>query len=311
MSEHPVVVGVDGSPGSVRALDRAVLEAGRRGAPLRIVFAVRDAEEADPVLAAAAARARVRGEDVSAVAVRAAVGDPVTALAHESRTAALVVVGGHDDPGPVRRLFGSLAARLAVRTRAPLVVVRGDPARHPAGPGAVVLADTGVRDADAAAYALTEAARSRLGVRVLPLETEEEAGARSPERGSPDRGRAAAVTPLTASPTERGSAPGTGPVAPGARGAHDTGAASAHTVPHTVVPCTTAAARRWALVAATKGADTAVIAGPRGRRLSRSSGTGPGRKALGALLRFSHCPVTVVPVTGTSAADGTAGRARA
>ncbi|WP_178970216.1 universal stress protein, partial [Streptomyces acidiscabies] len=46
MTRQNVVVGVDGSPGAVRALDRAAEEAVRRGTALRVVYAVRDRDEA-------------------------------------------------------------------------------------------------------------------------------------------------------------------------------------------------------------------------------------------------------------------------
>ncbi|WP_416966007.1 universal stress protein, partial [Streptomyces sp. Agncl-13] len=49
MTLHQVIVGVDGSLVSVRALDRAADEAARRGLALGVVYAVPDSDEAGPV----------------------------------------------------------------------------------------------------------------------------------------------------------------------------------------------------------------------------------------------------------------------
>ncbi|MGW7517731.1 hypothetical protein ACWGJ2_19290 [Streptomyces sp. NPDC054796] len=111
-------------------------------------------------------------------------------------------------------------------------------------------------------------------------------------------GRTVAATPV--SPAERGTAGG-GAAEPLPSAHHpDTGGGA----PDRTVPYTSAAARRWALVAATKDADTVVAARRRGRRPASPYGARSGRKTLDVLLRISHCPVTVVPVFDGPAGDG-------
>lgn len=60
MTLRHIVVGVDGSLTSVRALDWAAAEAVRHGGALRVLYAVPDRDEATPVLAYAASRTRER-----------------------------------------------------------------------------------------------------------------------------------------------------------------------------------------------------------------------------------------------------------
>lgn len=92
MTLHHVVVGVDGSLVSVRALDWAADESARRGAELRVVYAVPDSDESGPVLASAVTRLTARHPELSVV-TRGAVGGPVRTLVRESEGADLTVVG--------------------------------------------------------------------------------------------------------------------------------------------------------------------------------------------------------------------------
>src|SRR3954470_1232933 len=108
MGLHDVVVGVDGAVISVRALDRAAEDAVRRGAALRVVYAVSDLDEAGPVLASAAARARARHPGLRVV-TRAVRGGPVQALTRESRDAALTVVGTRGLGGVAGLVLGSVS----------------------------------------------------------------------------------------------------------------------------------------------------------------------------------------------------------
>ncbi|QNP68284.1 universal stress protein [Streptomyces roseirectus] len=167
MTRHDVVVGVDGSPGAVRALDRAMEEAGCRAAALRVVYAVRDRDEAGPVLASAVSRTRLRrpGLPVTGEAVE---GGPVEVLARASAGALLTVVGTRG-MGPLAGLLaGSVSLRLAARARGPLLVVRDDRPREPAGTGRpVVLGLRGDADEEAAVYAFEEAERRQAPLRVL------------------------------------------------------------------------------------------------------------------------------------------------
>ncbi|GGZ20394.1 universal stress protein [Streptomyces poonensis] len=164
MTIRHVVVGVDGSVAAVRALDRAAVEAVRRGTALRIVCAVADRDEAGPVLASAAARIHQRhpGLPVETAAVESGA---VQALARESESAVLTVVGTRGFGGVSGLLAGSVSWRLAAQVHGPLLVARGD---HPCDEGREVLLGL-ESDADetAAAYAFREAARRGAPLRVL------------------------------------------------------------------------------------------------------------------------------------------------
>ncbi|MFJ2237986.1 universal stress protein [Streptomyces sp. NPDC087859] len=164
MPDRHVVVGVDGSLIAVRALDWAVEEGVRRGAVLRVVYAVADRDEAGPVLASAASRVRERHPGVP-VETRAVEGGAVRALAGESKDAVLTVVGTRGFGGVSGLLAGSVSWRLAVQAHGPLLVVRGD---HPCDEGREVLLGL-ESDADeaAAVYAFQEAARRGVQLHVL------------------------------------------------------------------------------------------------------------------------------------------------
>lgn len=164
MTLHHVVVGVDGSLISVRALDVAADEAARRGAELRVVYAVPDSDESGPVLASAVTRLGTRHPELSVV-TRGAVGGPVRTLVRESDGADLVVVGTRGMGGVTGLLLGSVSLRLAAHVHSPLLVVRGD---HPCDDGrAVLLGLEGDADEDAAVYAFREAERRGTPLRVL------------------------------------------------------------------------------------------------------------------------------------------------
>ncbi|MFI7413520.1 universal stress protein [Streptomyces sp. NPDC049627] len=164
MTLHHVIVGVDGSLNAVRALDWAAHEAARRGAELRVVYAVPDRDEAGPVLASAIARVRQRHPDLSVV-TKADAGGAVPALLRESEGSDLTVVGTRGLGSVTGLLAGSVSLRLAAHVRGPLLVVRGD---HPCDDGReVLLGLESDSDADAAAYAFREAERRGARLRVL------------------------------------------------------------------------------------------------------------------------------------------------
>ncbi|NSC24849.1 universal stress protein [Streptomyces albus subsp. chlorinus] len=142
-----VVVGVDGSPHSLRALDRAADEAHRRGAELRVLCGgtpprrtavpetdadrerMRQAGKEVADAAAERARARVPGLSVTASGVREPAAE---ALVRASREADLTVVGSRGHGGFRGLLLGSVSLRLAAHAAGPLMVVRGD-VPEPAG----------------------------------------------------------------------------------------------------------------------------------------------------------------------------------
>lgn len=173
--ERPVVVGVDGSEGSLRALDWAAAEAARRRLPLRVLHASlwehyegvhpeRDAERpteevlAERLVDEARERARRLGPSLD---VMAAVEpeDPVAALVRQSHEAAMVVLGSRGRGRIAGMLLGSVSLALANRSHCPVVVVPARAAATPLYPGRVVV---GISDADrptpAALFALAHAA---------------------------------------------------------------------------------------------------------------------------------------------------------
>ncbi|MGW2491491.1 universal stress protein [Streptomyces sp. NPDC001606] len=170
----PLVVGVDGSDSSLRALDWAADEALRHGLPLRLVHASlweryegalpsvdpgRPAEQvmAEHVVASAAERAERRAPGVK-VTTDIVPQDAATALVHESDLAALLVTGSRGRGQLAAMLLGSVGLTVAGQARCPVVVVRGDRAGVCGTHGRILLglgdADT---DADAVRFAFREA----------------------------------------------------------------------------------------------------------------------------------------------------------
>ena len=145
----PVVVGVDGSPSSMAAVEVAARAAGLRGVGLRLVHAFgwpaahvppgRPWEPSgaglreliDGTLAKAERRAHeaAPGNEVMREVV---VGEPVMVLEIESRAASLAVVGSRGLSRFGALLLGSTAGHLAAHSACPVLVVRGRP--NPAGP---------------------------------------------------------------------------------------------------------------------------------------------------------------------------------
>ncbi|MFC3571979.1 universal stress protein [Streptomyces yaanensis] len=120
-----ITVGVDGSPGSLVAVDWAVREARYRDVPLRLVHAVRHPAEADRSLSEAEARIARRHPDLRIDSDRVAA-DPVSALLAAAEDAELVVLGSHGPGGGVAGLLaGSVALAVAGRSRRPVVLVPG------------------------------------------------------------------------------------------------------------------------------------------------------------------------------------------
>ncbi|KAB1990423.1 universal stress protein [Streptomyces triticiradicis] len=274
MTSHRVVVGVDGSLISVRALDRAAAEAVRHGADLRVLYAVADRDEAAPVLANAVSRAHARHPELRVEAVATEEG-AARALADESADAVLTVVGTRGLGALTGPAFGSVSLRLAALAQGPLLVVRGD---HPCDDGQdVLLGLADDTDVKAAEYAFQEAERRDARLRVLHSwshrhitpELPSLTPARSPGQEQLARdARAEEAVPRYALTRLRDRHPGV-----------------------TVETHTVRTAPADELLAATREAAVVVIGAHR-----RTSVLGPRLGPVAhTLLHRAHCPVVVVP----------------
>ncbi|MFF7451560.1 MULTISPECIES: universal stress protein [unclassified Streptomyces] len=157
MEERPLIVGVDGSEPSLRAVDWAADEAVVRGVPLRLVYACLWERYEGTALAndlgtphapvlpqdlvgAAADRARTRqpGLKVSADVVFE---EPEYALVHEARQGSALVVGSRGRSGFAEMLLGSVSLTVAAHADCPVIVLRGnhDKRAMPPGGGRVVV----------------------------------------------------------------------------------------------------------------------------------------------------------------------------
>lgn len=180
-----VVVGVDESDDSTRALETAVAEAVARHRPLHVVHVwasyptgyaagtyphtaaeLADAlrEQGAGVLRAAVARVR-EGHPSLAVSDELVEGDARRVLEERSRDAATLVVGSHGRGAIERLLLGSTSAWLARHAHCPLLVVRphlvGDVRR------VLVGVDGGRASTDALAYAYETASRRHAPLTVV------------------------------------------------------------------------------------------------------------------------------------------------
>ncbi|MEU1200387.1 universal stress protein [Streptomyces sp. NPDC005813] len=137
----PVVVGVDGSEPSLRAVDWAADEAALRGAPLRLVYASlweryegdalaedlgKDSGQviAEDIVQAAGQRARLRQKDVE-ISTDVVPEEPEYALVRSGRAAAVLVLGTRGRSGIVEMLLGSVSLSVAGRADCPVIVLRG------------------------------------------------------------------------------------------------------------------------------------------------------------------------------------------
>ncbi|WP_329445106.1 universal stress protein [Streptomyces canus] len=272
---HHVVVGVDGSLVSTRALDLAADEAARRGTALRVVYAVPDRDEAGPVLASAASRVYERYPALKVVPTAVA-GDAARALTRESADAALTVVGTRGLGGVAGLVLGSVSLRLAAHARSPLLVVRGD-RPHDDDRRNVLLGLESDTDAEVAVYALQEAERRGACLQVLHSWTHRHT---TPELPSPIPATSPGQTRLAVHSRAEEAVPrftmaGICEQHPGV----EVESRSVRTAP------------AHALVEATRGAAVVIIGshrtgGPHGAHFG---------SVTHALLHRSHCPVLVVP----------------
>jgi len=180
-SVGPVVVGVDGSPGSLAALELAADEATARVTPLVVVCA----EERDIAVARALAE-----HPALAVTGHLVVGDPVEAILAASRGADLVVLG----PRRPDRSAPSVERRLLHQVRVPVIVYR--PFDAPAEeelPRPVLLGLVGPPSDDVVAFAFAEASLRGAALHALTFDGARDGGGDGDGVGSGD-----AADPLAA-----------------------------------------------------------------------------------------------------------------
>jgi nucleotide-binding universal stress UspA family protein len=172
--ELPLVVGVDGSDGSLAAVDWAVDEAARHGLPLRLVYASKweryertvpsDSLERPPervmaehVVASAAERARRRNPETK-VTAEVVPEEAAAALLREGRNASALVTGSRGRGELAGLLLGSVGLAVAARAHGPVVVVRGDKAGLEATHERIVLgAGESATSGEAVRFAFREA----------------------------------------------------------------------------------------------------------------------------------------------------------
>ena len=182
--DQPVIVGVDGSESSLRAVDWAADEAALREVPLHVVYASlweRYEQAVFPaapgpseqiltdVLVVAAvkrARRRVPGTEVTSEVVPEG---PVPVLRRAARKASVLVIGSRGRGGTAELLLGSVGLAVAGRADGVVIVVRGDHDNRtgPRSRGRRVVVGVPGKPADSQAvqFAIREAAR-----RGVPLE---------------------------------------------------------------------------------------------------------------------------------------------
>lgn len=137
--QNSLIVGIDGSEQSLRAVDWAAAEAAYHGVPVRLVHATlwdryevrtsQDAESptedpAEGIVSTAAQRVAQAGPDIEVTSVTVPA-DPVTALVQEGESAFAVVVGTRGRGGIAGMLLGSTGLEVAAHAKCPVVVVRG------------------------------------------------------------------------------------------------------------------------------------------------------------------------------------------
>lgn len=181
----PVVVGIDGSDESNRAISYGAWEASRRQVPLRLVLAFQptpiwgpatlrptDYVQRPPWVDELLTRAQKQAaEDYPELAIDADTinGIPAGVLVDESRRASLVVVGTRATGGLAGHLHGSVAIQVATHSTAPVVIVRGGVTGHPLAAGAPVVVglDGSDASADAMAFAVEQAIARKVNVHAV------------------------------------------------------------------------------------------------------------------------------------------------
>ncbi|GGY88789.1 universal stress protein [Streptomyces olivaceoviridis] len=178
----PIVVGIDGSEPSMRAVEWAADEAALRGASLRLVYASlweryeggifahdlgTPSEEvmAEDIVGTAERRARQRQPGVK-VTTDVLPEEAGYSLIRESHSALAMVLGCRGRSGVTEALLGSVSVAVAGHAHCPLIVVRGSHDNRSGARGRVLL---GVGEKQAGSAAVRFAAEEAL-LRGVPLE---------------------------------------------------------------------------------------------------------------------------------------------
>lgn len=168
----PILIGVDGSTASDRAIDLGVAHARRHGRPVRLVHAFEWpllhlplgpspagppdaglAADADRLLDRARRRAEDAADDAVPVTAEVVTGAAVPVMLAHATQAALVVIGDRGLGGLTGLLLGSVAVQLTAHCPVPVLVARGRD--QPSGPVVVGVDATAT---EAVEHAFAEAA---------------------------------------------------------------------------------------------------------------------------------------------------------
>ncbi|MFC8126280.1 universal stress protein [Streptomyces sp. NPDC057302] len=284
--DKPLIVGVDGSDPSLRALDWAVDEAATRGVPLHVVHASRWEwyEGHEPSIDINQASVQALSDHIAASALDRALHhtttvkvtsevlpeDPAVALALVSPEACALVVGSRGRGELAELLLGSISLSVAANAASPVFVVRGGEKSLRGGFRAIAVGVDASQEADGAMeFAFDEAEARNATVAVVHAW-------RCPDREVPDAsathydGHRRRATELVEEALRDATA-----VHPEVMVRRETVEGHART----------------ALLAASRGADLLVV-GARRRKGHVGMQLGPVNHAL---LHHSACPVAVVP----------------
>jgi nucleotide-binding universal stress UspA family protein len=145
-----IIVGIDGSTNSERALEWAVKEAAIRQAPLRVITVVRRTvghwgagaitdpqEHANAMQAREAAQdatdkalARVGDARPKSVTVEASNGVPAEELVNASKDADMIVLGSRGSGGFARLHLGSVGSQVVHHANCPIVIIPAEDRQH-------------------------------------------------------------------------------------------------------------------------------------------------------------------------------------
>jgi nucleotide-binding universal stress UspA family protein len=181
---NKIVVGIDGSTISERAVEFAADEAELHGAQLEIIYAIAVPTDvdfygvtiagpqiealqhyADELLATAANTVRERHPDLVCT-TNSVIGSPTWVLINASEDATAIVVGRRGLGAVKSAVLGSVSSRLATEASCPVFVISEDEQRPTSGPIVVGVDDSEFGTA-ALSFALAQAAARKTSVRAV------------------------------------------------------------------------------------------------------------------------------------------------